>query len=337
MELSFWDYTFFIAFFVIVIGVSLWKSRGDENSEDYFLAGRSLPWWLVGFSLIASNISTEHFVGMAGSGFGSLGLAVASYEWIAAITLVAVALFFLPRFLAAGIYTIPEYLEYRYNKISRSIMAFYMMIMYVAVALASVLYSGAIGLTTIFGLELSTAVWLIGILAGVYTVLGGLKAVVWTDLFQGAALIIGGFIVMVLGFNTLGEQVGGGIISGISHFIEKNSDKLHMILPADNPDIPWTALIFGIWIPNFFYWGLNQFITQRTLASKSLAEGQKGILFAASIKLIIPFIIVIPGIMAFGLYGDQITNGDQAYPTLIKNIYRQDSVELCLQRSLAQC
>ena len=332
MELSFWDYTFFIAFFVIVIGVSLWKSRGDENSEDYFLAGRSLPWWLVGFSLIASNISTEHFVGMAGSGFGSLGLAVASYEWIAAITLVAVALFFLPRFLAAGIYTNPEYLEYRYNKISRSIMAFYMMIMYVAVALASVLYSGAIGLTTIFGLELSTAVWLIGILAGVYTVLGGLKAVVWTDLFQGAALIIGGFIVMVLGFNTLGEQVGGGIISGISHFIEKNSDKLHMILPADNPDIPWTALIFGIWIPNFFYWGLNQFITQRTLASKSLAEGQKGILFAASIKLIIPFIIVIPGIMAFGLYGDQITNGDQAYPT-----YRQDSVELCLQRSLAQC
>jgi SSS family solute:Na+ symporter len=311
MELSLFDIFTFCAFFAAVIGVSLYKSRQEETSEDYFLAGRGLGLWLIGFSLIASNISTEHFVGMAGAGFGNMGLAVASYEWMASITLVLVALFLLPLFLKCGIYTIPEFLEYRYNPTCRAIMAVFMMIMYVAVALASILYSGAIGLSTIFDLDLTFSVWLIGLLAGAYTIYGGLKAVVWTDLFQGAALLIGGAIVMVLGFNAVG---------GVSAFMETNSEKLHLIMPADHPEIPWTALVLGLWIPNIFYWGLNQFIMQRTLGAKDVQQGQKGIVLAAFLKLLIPFIIVFPGIMAFQLYGDQIGKGDQAYPVLIREI-----------------
>lgn len=311
MELSALDLGAFVAFFAIVIGISLYKSRQERSSEDYFLAGRGLGLWLVGFSLIASNISTEHFVGMAGAGFGAAGLAIASYEWIAAITLVFVALVLLPRFLKCGIYTIPEFLEYRYNVAARSIMAAFMMIMYVAVGLASILYSGAVGLATIFDVDLTVAVWLIGLIAGAYTIYGGLKAVVWTDLFQGGALLIGGLIVLGLGLHAVG---------GLDAFLAENADKLHLVMPADHPDIPWTALLLGIWIPNLFYWGLNQFITQRTLGAKSVAEGQKGIMLAASIKLVIPFIIIFPGIMAFQLYGEQIANGDQAYPTLIREI-----------------
>lgn len=311
MTLSPIDILTFVGFFGVVIGVSLYQSRKEASTADYFLAGRSLGFGLIGFSLIASNISTEHFVGMAGQGFGRIGLAVASYEWMAAVSLVIVGLFLLPRFLRSGIYTIPEFLEYRYNATARTIMAIFMMIMYVAVALASILYSGAIGLSTIFDTNLTLGVWLIGIVAGAYTIYGGLKAVVWTDLFQGAALLIGGAVVMVLGFNAVG---------GPSAFFEANADKLHVILPADDPDIPWTALVLGLWIPNLFYWGLNQFIVQRTLGAKSLRDGQLGIMLAAGIKLFIPFIIIIPGIMAFQLYADQITTADQAYPTLIREI-----------------
>lgn len=311
MALNLWDDIAFTAFLATVVGVSLYASRRERNDEEYFLAGRGLTWWLIGFSLIASNISTEHFVGMAGSGFGRVGLAVASYEWVAAITLVFVALVLLPRFLRLGIYTMPEYLEYRYGPVPRTVMAVFMLVAYVAVAMAAVLYSGAIGLEAIFGLDLLVGIWLIGVLAGAYTVYGGLKAVVWSDLIQGAALLVGGAIVVVIGL----EHVGG-----LGMFLERNQDKLHMALPADDPELPWTALLFGIWIPNLFYWGFNQFITQRTLAARSLAHGQRGIVFAAFLKLFIPFIIVFPGIMAFQLYGAEIENGDQAYPILIRTL-----------------
>jgi SSS family solute:Na+ symporter len=311
MELSGFDIAAFVGFIAVVIGISLYASRKEETTEDYFLAGRKLTWWLIGFSLIASNISSEHFVGMAGSGFGNMGLAVAHYEWIAAVSLVIVGLVLLPRFLKAGIYTIPQFLEYRYSAGARALMAAYMMIMYVAVAFASVLYAGAVGLRSIFGTDMTLGVWLIGILAAAYTIYGGLKAVVWSDLLQGTALLIGGGIVMVLGFRAVG---------GVGSFMAVNADKLHLILPADHPEIPWTALIVGIWIPNLFYWGLNQFITQRTLAARSVSEGQKGIMLAAALKLIIPFIIVFPGIMAFQLYADEVPKMDMAYPTLIKHI-----------------
>lgn len=311
MELSWLDISAFVGFLAVVIGVSLYASRHEKTSEDYFLAGRKLSWWLIGFSLIASNISTEHFVGMAGQGY-DLGLAIASYEWMAAVTLVLVAIFFLPKFLKAGIYTMPEYLEYRYDTTARMIMATFIMVTYVLVGLASILYAGALALESIFGIGLLTGIWMIGAIASIYTIYGGLTAVVWSDLIQGVALLLGGIVVTVLGFNALG---------GVGPFMELADDKLHTVLPWNHPTMPWLAVfIGGLWIPNLFYWGLNQFITQRTLGAKNLAEGQRGIFLAAGLKLIIPFIIVFPGIMAAELYADQISVADQAYPVMIREI-----------------
>jgi SSS family solute:Na+ symporter len=315
MNLHWADLTVFIAFFVFVMGVSMYKSRRERSGEDFFLAGRSLVWPLIGFSLIAANISTEHFVGMSGQGAGIAGLAVASYEWMAAITLIVVALFFLPKFLKAGIYTIPEYLEYRYSPAARGLMAFYLVIMYVAVSIAAVVYTGALALHTIFGMDLVKAVWLIGIIAAVYTTWGGLKAVAWADLFQGSALILGGVVTLIVGLKAVG---------GWGAFVAASGEKLHVIMPANHPVIPWTTLLIGLWIPNFYYWGLNQFITQRTLAAKSLRQGQLGIVFAAFLKLLIPFIIIMPGIISWQLFKAELTapgaTTDQAYPLLIKNL-----------------
>ena len=341
MELTWVDFVVFVAFMGTVVIVSLYAGRKEQTSEDYFLAGRKLTWWLIGFSLIASNISTEHFVGMAGSAFGRIGLAIASYEWMAAICLVFVAWWLLPRFLQAGIYTMPEFLEYRYDSETRAIMAVYLMAAYIVVLLAVVLYSGSLAFNAIFGVPAMLVdrfgvdpdsaelwanvigIWGIGIIAGSYTIYGGLKAVVWSDLLQGGALLLGGAVVTVLGLRLVG---GGDLIEGWRTFTAANEGKLHMCLPWNDPELPWIAVfIGGLWIPNIFYWGLNQFITQRTLGAKSLAEGQKGILFAALIKLCIPLIIVIPGIMAFQLYGDEIlalggNAGDKAYPYMIKQL-----------------
>jgi SSS family solute:Na+ symporter len=322
MQLNPFDLIVFIVFIVTVISVGVMMSRHEKDSESYFLAGRGLSWWLIGFSLIAANISTEQFVGMSGSAADYVGLAIASYEWMAAITLVVVAFFFLPKFLRAGIYTIPEFLEYRYNAAARTIMSVFMMIIYVFVTIAAVVYSGALTVDTIFGgqtflgfeVNLVTASWAIGILAAIYVVSGGLKACAWADLLQGSALIVGGAVVMVLAFRALGmaepaaidlpaEMAGAGAVEKFRHL---NAAKLHMVLPKTDLNIPWTALVLGLWIPNFYYWGLNQYITQRTLGARSLAEGQKGVVFAAGLKLIIPFVIVIPGIIAFNLYKDQM-------------------------------
>jgi SSS family solute:Na+ symporter len=315
MDFNWLDRGIFAVFFAITIGISLYKSRKGKTSEHFFLAGRGLTWPFIGLSLIAANISTEHFVGMAGQGAGIAGLAVASYEWLAAITLVIVALFFLPKFLKSGIYTIPEYLEYRYNAAARAIMALYTVIIYVFVTVAAVLYSGGLTLYTIFDLDLVQAVWLIGGAAALYTAWGGLKAVAWADLFLGSALILGGVLTLILGFNAVG---------GVEAFFETNAEKLHVILPGDHSVLPWTALVIGLWIPNFYYWGLNQYITQRTLAAQSLREGQLGIIFAACIKLVIPFIIIFPGMMALQLYGSEMSfTSDAAYPLLIRNLIPQ--------------
>ncbi len=335
------DLLVFIVFVVGVVVIGLWKSKGEETqgkagASEYFLAGRGLTWWLVGFSLIAANISTEQFVGMSGQAADWLGLAIASYEWMAAITLVVVAFIFLPTFLKTGIFTIPEFLEHRYGFASRLIMAVATLIILVGVPTASVIFSGAKVIsvafqeTSILGLDLgniTVACWIIGLSAAVYVFAGGLKACAWADLIQGAALIIGGGIMTWLAFRALGSAdpvalASTAASSGVSSdqlasagAIERfklltagsveAGGKLHMVRPASDPAIPWTALLVGLWIPNFFYWGLNQYIMQRTLGSKSLAEGQKGIVFAAGLKLVIPFIVVIPGILAFNLF-----NGD---------------------------
>lgn len=346
MELHGIDIVVFLVFIVAVVTVGLIKSRGGTDSEGYFLAGRGLSWWLIGFSLIAANISTEQFVGMSGAAAGPLGLAIASYEWMAAVTLVVVAFFFLPKFLRSGIYTIPEFLEIRYNAASRSIMAGFTMIIYVGVTIAAVIYSGALTINTLFEgammfgvipVNVVTASWLMGIIAAIYVATGGLRACAWADLIQGSALILGGGVILWFALDRLGDTAmvdlattstaaAGAVAddaSGITKFFALNEDKLHMVLPRDNADIPWTALVVGLWIPNFYYWGLNQYITQRTLGSKSLAEGQKGVVFAAGLKLIIPFVIVFPGIIAFNLFAgdmvdaDGVTQHDTAFGLLI--------------------
>ncbi len=355
MILTFWDVVIFVGFLALVVGVSLYASRKEKTGgAAYFLAGRSLTWPLIGFSLIASNISTEHFVGMAGTGFGELGLAIASYEWIAAVALVVLAWWLLPRFLQAGIYTMPEYLEYRYDGTTRTIMSVFLMTLTVLALLVTVLYSGARGLDGVFGFSAMLAerfdmspqaamfwttwagAWLIGIIAAAYTVYGGLRAVVWSDLLQGAAMLIGGAIVLFLGLKLIGGGEltdfgvsGGSVFEGWSTFSEENADRLHVGRPLDDPHIPWIALFTGMLIPNLFYWGMNQFITQRALGARTLAEGQKGIFLACGFKLIMPFIIVVPGIIAFQLYGDVILEraggdmaraGEMAYPHLIAQI-----------------
>ncbi len=310
------------------------KSGGD--SESYFLAGRGLSWWLIGFSLIAANISAEQFIGMSGNAADYIGLAVASYEWIAALSLVIVAFFFLPRFLRAGVYTIPEYLQHRFNKGARTVMSLMMVVMLVVVNFTAVTYAGAKYFAILFGdtqfsigngtnvlfsgnpLTLTTFCWFIGILAAAYVFAGGLKACAWADLLQGTALIAGGCVVLYFALGLLAKTDIADLTpaAGVSpeavqnladagaweRFNGLNAPKLRMNLPASDGFLPITALLFAIWIPNLYYWGLNQYIIQRTLGSKSLREGQKGLVFAAVMKLIIPFIIVFPGMMAFNLY-----------------------------------
>lgn len=335
-----WDVTVFLIFVASVITIGLWKSKGEathseHGAQDYFLAGRGLTWWLVGFSLIAANISTEQFVGMSGKAADWLGMAIASYEWMAAITLVLVAFLFLPTFLKSGIFTIPEFLEYRYNTFARTIMAITTMVILVGVPTASVIYSGAKVICvffqgkTLLGLDLGNITvgsWIIGSLAAIYVFAGGLKACAWADLIQGAALILGGVVIAIYAANALGSADPQTLAASattainpenlkdlgiIGRFQALNAGdwavgKLHMVKPANDPEIPWTALVVGLWIPNIFYWGLNQYITQRTLGSKSLDEGQKGVVFAAFLKLLIPFLVVIPGILAYNLFRDDL-------------------------------
>ena len=318
------DWIFIALYFLVLFGVAIWViSKKNENTEDYFLAGRGLSWWLIGFSLIAANISTEQFVGMSGSAAADVGLAIASYEWMAAITLVVVGFFFLTYFLRTGIYTIPEFLEHRFNHAARTIMSLFMMVIYVGVTIAAVIYSGAITVDVLFHgqtiagpltVNVVSASWIIGLLAAGYVASGGLKACAWADLLQGSALIIGGAVVVVLALRALGAADPAAIglapdlasSGAIERFRALDGTKLHMVLPKANPDVPWTALVIGLWIPNFYYWGLNQYITQRTLGARSLSEGQKGIVFAAALKLIVPFIIVVPGIIAFNLYSGEM-------------------------------
>ncbi|MBN2132425.1 MAG: solute:sodium symporter family transporter [Sedimentisphaerales bacterium] len=312
MDLNALDITLFVGFIAAVVALSMYKSRKEETGEDFFLAGRGLTWPLIGFSLIAANISTEQFVGMNGQAAGNVGLAVASYDWIAAISLVLVAIFFLPFLLRGGIYTIPEYLEHRYNTAARGIMSIYMMIILVAVTMAAVLYSGGLTLRTIFGLDLRIGVWLIGGIAALYTTWGGLKAVAWADLIQCSALLLGGLCVTIAGLMKVG---------GLDAFYDQSAERLHMALPANHPSLPWTALLFGIWIPNLYYWGFNQYIVQRSLAAKSLKHGQLGVLLAAGLQVVLPLIVVIPGIIAIQLYEGQLADTpDAAFPLLIRNL-----------------
>lgn len=310
MELSFPDYFFLGLYFVVVFSIGIFFSRRQKDSTDYFLAGRRLTWWLIGSSLIAANISTEHFIGMAGSGY-QMGLAISSYEWLAALALILVGKFLLPVFIKNQIYTMPQFLEIRYNHVVRAILSVMMMFGYTFIALAAILYAGGLAVHTLFNIPLTLSIIVLSIIACAYTTYGGLKAVVYTDVIHVFALILGGIIATFLGIRAIG---------GFGNLWVTSADKFHMVLPSNHPELPWFGVFVGLWIPNMFYWGCNQFITQRTLAAKNIEEAQKGVVFAGYLKLLIPLIVVIPGIIAFSLYSKELPRADMAYPYLIKQL-----------------
>jgi len=336
---EFWDYAVFIAYAILILGVGLWVSREKDghqkNAEDYFLASKSLPWWAIGASLIAANISAEQFIGMSGSGFAS-GLAIASYEWMAAITLIIVGKYFLPIFIEKGLYTIPEFVEKRFSTNLKTILAVFWIALYVFVNLTTVLYLGSLALETIMGVPLIYGVIGLALFAAAYSLYGGLSAVAWTDVIQVIFLVLGGLVTTYLALNTVSN--GEGFISGLTTVFETVPERFEMILDKSNPEynnLPGLGvLVGGMWVANLYYWGFNQYIIQRTLAAKSLKEAQKGILFAAILKLIIPLIVVIPGIAAYVMINDpeimarlgvagmenlpSLEQADKAYPWLLQ-------------------
>ena len=310
------DFVVFSIYGLIILGVGLWVSRDEKgktnSAEDYFLASKSLPWWAIGASLIAANISAEQFIGMSGSGF-AVGLAIASYEWMAALTLIIVGKFFLPIFIDKQIYTIPEFVEKRFSSQLKTILAIFWIGLYIFVNLTSVLYLGGLALETILGIELIQGVIGLALFAAAYSLYGGLSAVAWTDIIQVVVLVFGGLITSYLALNTVSG--GEGMIKGLYSLYEIVPEKFDMILDKSNPEyinLPGIGvLIGGMWVANLYYWGFNQYIIQRTLAAKSLKESQKGILFAACLKMILPLIIVIPGIAAYVIVND---------PTLLSSL-----------------
>jgi SSS family solute:Na+ symporter len=302
---------------LLAFGIYVSLTSKKETANDYFLASNSLPWWAVGGSLIAANISAEQFIGMSGSGY-AVGFAIAAYELMAAITLLIVAKFFLPIFLQKEIYTMPQFLEKRYDHRVRTGLAIFWVLLFVFVNITSVLYLGSLALQTIMGIPLIYAIIGLAIYSGTYAVTGGLKAVALTDVIQVLALVLGGFVAtyMVL------DEIGGGVISGLSTMIAKAPEKFDMILDKSNPEymnLPGiSVLVGGMWIANLYYWGTNQYIIQKSLASKSLDDAQTGTAMAAIIKVILPLIVVIPGIAAYVLKAD-IGKPDEAYPWVVSN------------------
>ena len=319
LNLSTLDIIIIVAWIVglLSFGIYISLTSKKETSSDYFLASNSLPWWAVGGSLIAANISAEQFIGMSGSGY-AVGFAIASYELMAAITLLIVAKFFLPIFIKKEIYTMPQFLEKRFDGRVRTGLAFFWVLLFIFVNITSVLYLGSLALQTIMGIPLLYAIIGLAIYSGTYAVTGGLKAVALTDVVQVLALIFGGLVAtyMVL------EAAGGGILSGLATLVEKAPEKFDMILEKSNPEymnLPGiSVLVGGMWIANLYYWGTNQYIIQKSLASKSLDEAQTGTAVAAMVKVILPVIVVIPGIAAYVL-GAEISKPDEAYPWVITN------------------
>ncbi len=337
MTFSIIDYVIFGLYCALIMGVGLFVSKDkkghEKSAEDYFLAGKSLPWWAIGASLIAANISAEQFIGMSGSGFAA-GLAIASYEWLAAITLLIVGKYFLPIFIEKGIYTIPEFVEKRFSTQLKTILAIFWIALFVFVNLSSVMYLGALALNGIMGVPLEYGIIGLALFAAGYSIYGGLSAVAWTDVIQVFFLVLGGLFTTYLALDVLSN--GEGWIAGFGQLLETAPDRFHMILDEDNPEysnLPgiW-VLVGGLWVANLYYWGFNQYIIQRTLAAKSLREAQKGIALAAFLKLLIPFIVVIPGIAAYVMVNDPLImerlgaeamstvpqKSDEAYPWLLQ-------------------
>ena len=328
------DVIVFGVYLVIVALVGLLASRREKESDDYFLAGRNLTWWIIGGSLIAANISTHHFIGMGGQGF-SKGLAIASYEWAAAIALILYGKFFLPYYLKSRITTMPEFLQTRFDERVRLTFAIMSLVGYIFIELAVVLYTGSMAIETIFGLPLTWGLAILCVVGGGYAIYGGFKSVAYTDIIQVTVLILGGLTVTLLGLHKVGVLMpgyGGTVWGGFQAVLDGAPEKFHMVMPWDDPELSWVGVFFGgMWLANIFYWGCNQFITQRTLAARNIWHGQMGVIFAGFLKLLVPFLVVLPGIIAFKLFNAETgllkaqcvlksTEADRAFPTLVKQL-----------------
>ena len=303
-----------------LIGLATWVSRDkgkEKTSEDYFLAGRSLPWWAIGASLIAANISAEQIIGMSGQGY-VVGMAIATYELTAAIALIVMAKYFLPIFLEKKIYTMPQFLEQRFDKWVCLVLSLFWVAVYIFINLTSVLWLGSLAINTLTGLDIVYGLWALVIFSLAYSLKGGLKAVALTDAIQVFLLILGGLTVSFIALDKISNNQG--FIEGFQLLISSVPEKFDMILSKENPSYPdlpgvW-VLIGGLWVAHFAYWGFNQYITQRALGAKSLQEAQKGVMFAAFLKLLMPFVVVLPGICAVLLI-PQLDSPDTAYPAMM--------------------
>ncbi len=308
-DLAIVDYTIVIVYFIAVLFHGWWISRGgQEDSEDYFLAGKTLPWYLIGFSLYASNMSGSSFVGLMGAAYNN-GLAVFNYEWTATVVLIFFALFMLPYFLRAGLFTIPEYLETRFDKRSRYAFSAFTILAIIFIDTAGALYAGGLVITRVFPIDLWLAVAILAFVAGAYTILGGLSAVVVTDTVQAILLIIGGIAIFVL---ALGEV--GGWTEFVNQATQQQPNAMQLYRPASADFTPWLGLP-GVILLGFYYWTLNQFIVQRTLGADNLDQGRKGALWAGFLKLPNIFIMIVPGVIALLLYPN-LDNPDLVFPTL---------------------
>lgn len=331
--MSAFDLVVFLFYFLIVAFYGIWiykkKQKATADTNDFFLAEGSLTWWAIGASLIASNISAEQFIGMSGSGF-KMGLAIASYEWMAAATLILIAVFFMPVYLENKIFTMPQFLSKRYNEKVAMVMAIFWLALYVVVNLTTILYLGAISINSISGINLTVAMIALGIFAVIIT-LGGMKVIGYTDIIQVFFLILGGLVTTYLALDLVAQHTGyDGALAGFHQIMLKAPDHFHMILKQDNSnylDLPGiSVLVGGMWIANLNYWGCNQYITQRALGA-DLNTARSGLLFAAFLKLLMPVIVVLPGIAAYVLHTEgmfateMLSNGainpDRAYPTLL--------------------
>ncbi len=322
MHLSTLDFTVVAVYGIVLLVLAQWVSREraghQKDTKDYFLAGRALPWWAIGASLIAANISAEQIIGMSGSAF-VMGIAIASYEWMAAITLVIVGKYLLPVFLEHKIYTMPQFLEQRYDHRVRMVLAVFWLGVYVFVNLTSILWLGALAINTVTGLELTWALLVLASFAAAYSLYGGLKAVALTDIIQVVLLVMGGLMIAYISMNEISG--GAGVLAGFSMVLDQVPEKFDMILSKDSPHyvhLPGiSVLVGGMWIMNLSYWGFNQYIIQRALAAKDAREAQKGIIFAAFLKLLMPVLVVLPGIAAVILAPD-LEAPDKAYPEVMK-------------------
>ena len=307
-----------VALLAVAWFVSREKAGHQKDTQDYFLAGKSLPWWAIGASLIAANISAEQIIGMSGSGY-AVGLAIASYEWMAAITLILVGKYALPIFLKRGIYTMPQFLESRFGPSVKYVMSVFWLVLYTVVNLTTIMWLGATAINSLTGLDMFYGMLALAAFAATYSLYGGLKAVAMTDIIQVVLLVFGGILITWVALGKVSPS--GDAIEGFGVLMNELPGKFDMILSPDNPEyanLPGIGvLIGGMWIMNISYWGFNQYIIQRALGAKSIKEAQAGILFAAFLKMLMPFIIVIPGIAAYMLTPD-LPKPDQAYPEMLK-------------------